>query len=250
MPASNLTIGPATEEHSTFLARVVLSASRSQLKRGPFDIALRVEEEEVLDILEWMVLSELVTSLHFTKFLVAEIDGEPVGALAAFDPGDEDLLPVGAAMTDAYAGLGYDETELQAAIARVEAMSRCIPPAKPGSWTIEWVGVEKNYRGLGVCGQLLREALANGAKRGLKTTQVSTYLGNSSALSAYKSAGYEVDSKRHDERFQALLGVPGMVTMRRDLQQQASPVLPAIVGRLKLVVIHASYPLSAVPIPW
>lgn len=250
MPASNLSISPATEDHSTFLARVVLAASRSHLKQGPFDLALRLDEEEVLDILEWMVLSDFVSTCHFTKFLVAEADGEPIGALAAFDPAEEDLLPMGAALSDAFIGLGYNEADLAAVMARVEAMNSCITPASPGSWTVEWVAVEEAYRGLGVCGHLLAGILDQGRERGLGSAQVSTYLGNDRALSAYKSAGFEVDARRRDRKFETLLGVPGMVTMRRNLQQQPSRSTIAVMDRLKAMIIHASYPLTAVPLHW
>ena len=85
MAASKISIGEATVDHSPFLARVVLAALRSHLDRGPFDIAFPIDEREVLDILEWVVLSELISKCHFSKFLVAEVDGEPIGALAGFD---------------------------------------------------------------------------------------------------------------------------------------------------------------------
>jgi ribosomal protein S18 acetylase RimI-like enzyme len=248
VPVSKLSIGPATIDHSTFLAKVVLSASRSQLKKGPFDLALRLDQGEVIDILEWMVLSDFVSTCHFSKFLVAEADGEPIGALAAFDPAETDLLPMGAALSDAFIGLGYNEADLSAVMARVEAMNSCITPAAPGSWTVEWVAVKEAYRGLGICGELLSGILARGMERGLRTAQVSTYLGNDRALSAYKSAGFEIETRRRDQRFEALLGVPGMVTMRRELHQRTSQSTAGLISRLKSIVVHASYPMTAVSI--
>ena len=250
MPASNLSVVQATPDHSAFLANVVLSASRSQLERGPFDLALRLDEAEILDILEWMVLSDFVSTCHYSRFLVAEAEGEPIGALAAFDPAEEELLPMGAALADAYVGLGYQEAELSAVMARVEAMNSCLPSANPGSWTVEWVAVDKAYRGLGVCGQLLNEILAAGAARGLETSQVSTYLGNDNALSAYRRAGFEIETKSRDKKFESLLGVPGMVTMRRELSLQPSLSSRAMSDRLKFMMINASIPLSAVPVHW
>ncbi len=250
MPVSNLSIVKANPDHSAFLANVVLSASRSQLKRGPFDLALRLEDAEIVDLLEWMVLSDFVSTCHYSRFLVAEVGGEPVGALSAFDPDEADLLPMGAALADAYVGLGYAESDLPAVMARVEDMNSCLAPAQPGSWTVEWVAVDEAYRGLGVCGQLLDAILAAGAARGLQTAQVSTYLGNESALSAYKGAGFAVETKRRDRKFESLLGVPGMVTMRRELSLQPSLASPAVRDRLKFMMINASIPLSAVPIHW
>jgi len=249
MAFSNISIVEATVDHSPFLARVVLAASRSQLKRGPFDIAFQIDEAELLDILEWAVLSDLVCNCHFSKFLVAEADGEPIGALAAVDPGEPDLMPLGAALSDAYCGLGYDEAELPAVMARIEAVSTCFPPANPGTWIIEWVAVEPSHRGRGVCGLLMARILAMGADRGLSRTQISTYIGNDSAVAAYEKAGFQVETRRRDQGFDSLLRVPGMVTMRGDLQVRNS--LSEWAKRTKFqIALHAGYPLTTIPISW
>ena len=249
MAAPNISIVDATVDHSRFLARVVLAASRSQLARGAFDLAFQISEAEVLDILEWVVLSDLVSNCHFSKFLVAEEDGEPIGALAAFDPGEPGLLPLGAALADAYSGLGYDEDELPAAMARIEAMNSCAPPANPGTWIIEWVAVEPSHRGLGVCGDLMRGILDAGAARGLQHAQISTYIGNDRAAAAYAKAGFQMETRRRANEFQALLGVPGMATMKSDLRARRS--LSEWASRTKFqIAFHVSYPLSAIPIPW
>lgn len=249
MGTSNISIVEATVDHSPFLARVALAASRSHLDRGPFDIAFQVDEAELLDILEWVVLSDLVSNCHFSKFLVAEADGEPIGALAGFDPGESDLLPLGAALADAYSGLGYDEAELPAVMARIEAMNSCFPPANPGTWIIEWVAIEPSHRRLGVSGKLMREILAVGADRGVRRAQISTYIGNDHATAAYEKAGFQVETRRRDQEFKALLGVPGMVTMRCDLAARSS--LSDWATRTKFgIALHAGYPLTTIAMPW
>jgi ribosomal protein S18 acetylase RimI-like enzyme len=249
MTGLNISIVEGTVDHSRFLARVVLAASRSHLDRGPFDLAFRIDETELLDILEWAVLSDIICNCHFSKFLVAERDGEPIGALAGFDPGEHGLLPLGAALADAYCGLGYDEAELPAVMARIEAMNSCFPPASPGTWIIEWVAVEPAYRGLGVCGQLMDKILAAGADRGLRNAQISTYIGNDNATAAYEKAGFRVETRRRAQEFQALLGVPGLVTMRGNMRATGS--LSQWASRAKLqIAFHVNYPLSATFIPW
>ena len=214
---SALRISGATPDHSPFLARVILSASRSQLERGPFDIALGLETADLLDILEYMSLSDFIGNCHFSKFFVVEVSGEPVGALSAYDPGENGLMPLGAALSDAYTALGHDEEKLPSVLQRIEAVQRCLPPAQPATWIVEWVAVEKAYRRRGIVGPLLQEALASGARRSLLRAQVSTYVGNEAAIGAYAKAGFSIDRERHDPDFEALLGVPGMVTMVRDL---------------------------------
>jgi len=214
---SKVAVVQATPDDSLFLAKVILAASRSHLARGPFDIALRLDESELLDILEWMTLSELECNCHFSKFLVARLDDEPVGALAAFDPAESDLLPVGAALADAYTGLGFDEADLPAVIDRIDALRRCFPTALPGTWTVEWVAVEPVHRRHGVCARLMDAILADGAALGLRAAQISTYSCNGEAIRAYGRAGFRVDRERHDPEFASILGTPGMITMMREL---------------------------------
>jgi ribosomal protein S18 acetylase RimI-like enzyme len=214
---SPLQISEATPDHSPFLAEVILSASRSQLERGPFDIALGLEGRDLLDILEYMSLSDFVGNCHFSRFFVAEVSGEPVAALSAYDPGESGLMPLGAALSDAYTALGHDEEKLPSVLQRIEAVQRCLPPAQPATWIIEWVAVEKAHRRQGIVGPLLQEALASGAQRGLRRAQVSTYVGNEAAIGAYAKVGFHIHCERHDRDFEALLGVPGMVTMVREL---------------------------------
>lgn len=207
----------ATPDHSPFLARAILGASRSHLASGPFDFALGLDAAEILDILEWMTLSDLVCNCHFTKFLVAEVDGTPVGALAGFDSAEPDLLPLGAAFSDAYSRLGHDEEDLVNVMSRIEALSGCIPQTRPGVWVVEWVAVDGAYRRRGIADHLIRAMLAEGAKRALEKAQISTYLGNSAAIAAYERAGFRFETERRDPAFAAILQAPGMITMTRRL---------------------------------
>lgn len=217
MTISPITIVHATPDHSSFLAQVILSASRSHLELGPFDIALELPKGEVLGILEWMTLSEFISNCHFSKFLVAELETKPVGALAAFDPGETNLLPLGAALSDAYSGMGYEEADLPSALMRLEAMRGCVPSAEPGTWVVEWVAVEIAHRGQGILTQLLQKILALGTNRSLPRSQISTYLGNQAAINAYQRAGFRIDREYRNANFADLLGSPGMLTMLRDL---------------------------------
>lgn len=216
MPAK-VSVVRATPDHSPFLARAILAASRSHLEFGPFDVALGLDDAEILDILEWMTLSDLVCNCHFTKFLVAEVDGTPAGALAGFDPAEPDLFPLGAALSDAHSGLGHDEDELVNVMSRIEALHRCFPETRPGVWVIEWVAVDGAYRRRGIGGHLMQAILAAGARRTLEKAQISTYIGNCAAVATYERAGFRIERERRDPAFAAILQAPGMITMTRGL---------------------------------
>ena len=223
MPLTQPTkIVEANPDHSPFLAKVILSASRSHLARGPFDFAMNVPTNEWLDVLEWMTLSDFVSNCHFSKFLVAEHNGEPIGALAAFESGDANLFPLGAAFADAYTGIGYDEAELSSVLSRLDATRECLPPAESRTWVVEWVAVEPEYRGRNICRQLLAKALELGAVRSLPLSQISIYMGNDAAIGAYNKAGFRTNREYRNPEFARLIGPPGMVAMTRELMQERS----------------------------
>lgn len=216
------TIVEANPDHSPFLAKTILSASRSHLARGPFDFAMNVATDELLAVLEWMTLSDFVSNCHFSKFVVAEQNGRPVGALAAFESGDPDLLPLGAAFADAYTGMGYDEAELPSVLSRLDATRACLPPAESRTWVVEWVAVEPEFRGRNICRQLLSKALQLGADRSLPLSQISTYLGNEAAIAAYSKMGFRATREYCNPEFASLIGPPGMVAMTRELVPERS----------------------------
>lgn len=206
-----------TRAHAPFLARTILAASRSHLPRGPFDFALDLPDTELLTVIERMTLGDLVCNCHFTRFLIAEITGAPVGALAAFDPGDDGLPPMSAALLDACGALGHSSQKLAAVAARIEALERCFPRAEPGTWTIEWVAVAEPHRRHGICGQLTEAVFAEGARRGCREVQISTYIGNDAAAAAYARSGFLAAREHRSADLEDMLGVPGLWTMRRDL---------------------------------
>lgn len=245
MPRSSVRILEATPDHSPFLARVILWASRSHLERGPFDVALGLDTPDVLDLLEYMCLSDLVGNCHFSNFLVAETSGEPVAALAAYDPGDSGLSPLGAPLSDAYSALGYDEDKLPVVLGRLEAVQRCLPRPQPGTWTVEWVAVEKSFRRQGIVGHLLQKALDTGGHRSLQRSQVSTYVGNQAAIDAYAKAGFSIDRERRDPALEDLLGVPGMVTMMRALQAPSPDITPKYARRSTDITVFLTCHVSA-----
>ena len=124
--------------------------------------------------------------------------------------------------SDAYSALGHDEEKLPFVLGCLEAVQRCLPPQLPGTWTIEWVAVEESLRRRGIVGLLLQKALEAGAHRSLRRSQISTYVGNQAAINAYAKAGFRIDRERHDPALKSLLGIPGVVTMVREL-----PAAPA-----------------------
>jgi len=75
----------ATEEHVPFIAWVALEAFRSHLPQGFWDFMLHdLDEAGKLRQLEALVATEQRHWSHYSTFLVAEVEGQPVSALCAY----------------------------------------------------------------------------------------------------------------------------------------------------------------------
>src|SRR3990170_7530078 len=84
MATETLRIVEATPGHAPFLAWVTLAAFRSQLERGFWDFMLDGDEAHKLRYLEALATTEQRHWVHYSTFLVAEVDGRPASALCGY----------------------------------------------------------------------------------------------------------------------------------------------------------------------
>jgi len=206
----------ADVDDAAFLARVVASASRSHLGLGPLEMLLN-DPEEVAEVLEWLTLSEVASSCHYSRFLVLGEPDAPKAAVAAFDPADPTLESLAAGLLDAFAGLGFGDDEVEEALTRLSPYRSCEPALVPGVWTVEWVATADEHRRGGLCRVLLERALAEGRRRGLTRAQISIMIGNEPARRAYRAMGFREVEERRKPDFEASFGSPGMIRMLRDI---------------------------------
>jgi hypothetical protein len=89
-------IRPARAADASFLAWVMLAASRSHLRRGAWDLHVDRPDADVLAFLERMAAQSEPSFCHWDGFLVAEVDGSPAAGLRGYttrDPGMHDATP-------------------------------------------------------------------------------------------------------------------------------------------------------------
>ena len=208
---------PAKPDDAAFLAWAILTAARSHLPRGTWDIAIDGTEEDRLALLERMVLSEVPSMFHYSGFVVSALDAGPAAALAAFDPADPGMSSPGGAMADAFTELGWSDSRLAVAFERLQSYSLCAPPLPPGTWVIEWVATLPEFRGQGLVQALLEAALDNGRRRGCTSAQVSFLIGNAAALRTYQKSGFHVIDELQHPEFEQVFGSPGMICMGRSI---------------------------------
>jgi ribosomal protein S18 acetylase RimI-like enzyme len=208
---------PARKEDADFLARVLLLAARSHLERGFWDITLGSPEDACLAYLTRLAATSTRTWAHYSSFLVAEVDGRPAAGLSGYDPADAGFAALVQAMDEVADQLSWGAGECAAPWERFAPIATCMLRETPGMWIVENVATLPEYRRQGLVHRLLDEILDTGRRRGHRVAQITVKIGNTPALRAYQEVGFRVvEEKRHPD-FEAIVGVPGLIHMRRDL---------------------------------
>ena len=207
----------ATPEHAPFIAWVTLTAFRSHLERGLWDVMLDGDEASRLRYLEALATTEQLHWVHHSTFIVAEVDGRPASALCGYI--DEELggPTLQMAIIEANEKTGRTEEEAAAGFERAKSIMQVIPEHAPGAWIVENVATLPEFRRRGLVDRLLGEILEKGRTAGASVADVGVLIGNDSAQRAYEKAEFVVvDEKRHPE-FEAVYNCPGIRLLRRPL---------------------------------
>ncbi len=209
-------IRPATIDDVPFLAWIQQEAARSHLPFGFWDLAIPGPDEYRLRIIERICRAEAVSFSHWSRFLVAEVDGEPAAGLSAYD---EPKLATGErfiqALLEAVVPEGWGMERLGALEQRVQPFLTCVSEQPEDAWIVEWVATRPERRGKGLIHALLRSIVDEGRRRGHTLFQIGVLIGNTPAQRAYEGAGFVVVDEKRDPAFEATFGSPGVRSLQR-----------------------------------
>jgi GNAT superfamily N-acetyltransferase len=208
-----ITIRQARAEDAKLIAWTMLMAGRSHMKIGIWDLTLSQPEEKCLAVLEQLTLQPPRHMCHYGEFLVAEVDGRPIAALEGFDHVTNGEITVAEPLDMATKKMGLTPEDMAPGQQALAAFFTCHSEYLDGAWVVEHVATLPEYRRIGAISRLLEAILEKGRRSGYEKAQVSFYIGNTPAESAYQKAGFRyLDEKRHPD-FEALIGSPGMIRM-------------------------------------
>jgi translation initiation factor 4G len=210
------TIRPAVIDDAPFLAWVQQEASRSHLPFGFWDLAFPGPDEYRLRIVERICRAEATSFAHWSRFLIAEVDGEPAAALSAYDDakmatGQHFYL----ALLEALTAEGWNEARLGAMQQRLVPFLSCAPEQPDDAWIVEWVATRPAHRGKGLTKALLGAILDAGRTKGHTLFQIGVLIGNTPAQRAYEGVGFKVVDEKSDPAFEATFGTPGIRRLQR-----------------------------------
>lgn len=211
----SLVIRPAEPRDAEFLGWACVTAARSHLKRGWFEIVLERDEAFVLEFAKLLTLAQARSWWHWSLFHVAERDGVLAAAMCGF--GDESVYrQSAAAMAEASQRMDIDGAR-QAQQWQRGAFVISAATSEKGAWTIENVATKPAFRGTGVTGALLDKELQLARAAGFRRAQISFYIGNSAAEKSYRKAGFAFAEEKRSADIEAAMGTPGTIRLVRDL---------------------------------
>ena len=213
----NIDIRPARADDAPFLAWVMLTASRSHLKYGVWEHYVGGTEQDCLSFLNLIATTQKPHLFHSSTFIVAEMNGQKVGALSGYDPKVLGMKGFVQALPEVFQKLDWAMDEQRAAVERYRPWMTCIPDDAEGAWIVESVAALPECRRQGVVSRLLDEVLNRGRRGGYKRAQIGVLINNTPARLAYEKSGFKFDSEKRNPSFEATFGTPGIVRLLLDL---------------------------------
>jgi ribosomal protein S18 acetylase RimI-like enzyme len=214
----------AVADDASFLVEAICEAEKAGTDRLSYCRIFDLDEEDFRRRLNGMLLEDLTgQELCISDFLVAEIEGDLVGACCGWVEGAN-----GSPSTILKANLllfGIEAQRIRAAKERFGWLAQLSIEREPGAIEIESVYVRTRGRGRGIAGRLiewhlleLRSSATAGKAQVILTTT------NEMARHAYEKAGFRPIAERHSTDVRLLELVPslGKLLMERPLMGDAS----------------------------
>jgi ribosomal protein S18 acetylase RimI-like enzyme len=214
--ATNIKIVEAREEHIPFVAWVELTAARSHLPRGTWELYIG-SGAETQRYLETLCNTNKWHFGSYKNFIIAEVDGKPAAGLSGYFDEECGGAAIMEAIAEANSALGRSEEEHAAGWERCRSILNMTPQHVARTWIIEWVATAPEFRRRGLVDRLMAEILDIGRSKGATTSDIGVLIGNDPAQGAYEKNGFSVVQEQQDAEFESVYGCPGMRLLRREL---------------------------------
>lgn len=213
----NVDIRRARADDLGFVVWVMITAAQSHLDRCVYEILFDLDAAELSDLYGRVACSESLHWCHLSKFWIAEVDGDPAGAMCGYDPLTEGNDALAAAIVPLLGEWGKSEEDLQEILRKNEIMESCLPKPFPHAWGVENVAVKPHFRGRGITDRLFEQVLAEGRDKGYECAQIMCLNGNRPAEAAWRRAGFELKADYHSREFERTFGCRGLKLLVQNL---------------------------------
>lgn len=186
---------PATPSDIPFLVDAIVAAEKGGTDKLSYSTIFGLPEPDVRAMLA-EALDEDVTGqeLCVSGFKIADVDGEPVGAVCAWVEGEghRSSTLLKASLLAHFIG----RERLAQAAPTLRIVGELGLPREPGALQLESIYVVAHQRGRGITGVLI-DAHVREAHPACRSAQIIVASHNAQALTAYRKAGFEVAREVH-----------------------------------------------------
>ena len=210
--ALDVRIIDAREEHAPFIAWVQLTAFRSHLPKGMWDLFVGGPEEDTLRFLQAFAMTEAKHWGSYRAFMIAEVDGTPAAAMTGYFEAESSFDE---GVAEACRAFGMTGDDISKGWRRAGAIALLGTEHAPGAWITENVATKLVFRRRGLVDRLLAEMIERGRSKGATVADIGVFIGNGNAQRAYEKAGYEVVEEKLHSDFEAVYRCPGVRQLRR-----------------------------------
>jgi ribosomal protein S18 acetylase RimI-like enzyme len=175
------------------------------------------ENSEIIDgglqCLEEVSRSCTEAHLYYGHFLVMRTaDGRGVACCSAYPFPEYDINKTFACLGPiTQRVLGWSDSVFQDHLSRLDFLKTAFPDDVPwdGSWFLETVYTEPEFRGRGLSSQLVSRCLEQGKEAGASHSLLIAAQGNDGAKRIYLKQGYEIIGQANSEEAFSVLGCGG-----------------------------------------
>ncbi len=199
-------ISKASASDAGFLAKMILQSSRAEKKFGIYDLVFGTKsDEELLNYLEKMVVTQTKNHMHYSNFLIANMDSKQVGTICSYEP----RISTHEAFMKSLEEIGYegDVSEYE------EIFENCKFDQNNRTLIFDFMEELEGFVDVGVLKALMQKSLLTGRLKGYRIAQTIVEIGSLEIILLYKKLGFREVKQKECELYKEKFGRSGLILL-------------------------------------
>lgn len=202
----SINVRKATSADTSFLAQMILKSTRAAKKIGLFDFIFNASsDEEVLTLLQKLTNTNAKSSVHYSNFLIAEMDGNCVGTLCSYEP----RIATKDVFLKALLEIGVDASDNEC----LGVLNVCGFEPNNKILIFDYMQEVDGFMDVGVLKALMQKSLLNARLKGYRLAQTVVEMGSLETLMYYKKLGFREVEQKECEAYKELFGRAGLTLL-------------------------------------
>lgn len=206
----SIKVRKATANDIDFLTWAVLESSRSGKKLGIFDLIFECDDDVILKKkIEALLQTTHKSYVHFSNFLIAEVDGKEAATLCGYEPRHATSDIFSKALLEVEVDGSYES--------RIASYNDCLSESDIKTWMIDFVEVVEGINDLPVIKALIQKSLLGARLMGYRKAQTFVDIGATETEILYKKLGFHFLDEKRSSFFAEVYGRPGITRFQMEL---------------------------------